>query len=377
MTRNNDEFFMKEALKLARRAEGMTSPNPCVGAVVVKEGKVVGRGYHEAAGKPHAEINALKDAGDEAQGATLYVTLEPCNHFGKTPPCTHAIVNAGVRRVVIGMRDPNPVAGGGKEYLEARGIIVSSGILERECRKLNQPFIKWITTGKPYVIVKAAMTLDGKIATRKGHSKWVTGSESRRLVHKLRSKVDAVLVGIETVLADEPRLTVRLKGKRRQPIRVVLDSRLRFPLKGETLKTPEGGPLWIYCGQEADRGKRLELEARGARVVQVSGLNSGVKLDEVLKDLGENNVLSLLVEGGSRIFRSFFSENLVDEVWLFYATKFLGDDEAIPGILGWRECLSMDEALKLYDVSVKKIVSKTEIESTDVLIKGRLRKDLY
>ncbi|SFM52211.1 bifunctional diaminohydroxyphosphoribosylaminopyrimidine deaminase/5-amino-6-(5-phosphoribosylamino)uracil reductase RibD [Thermodesulforhabdus norvegica] len=377
MVQDADELFMKEAIRLARKAQGKTGPNPCVGAVLVKNGKIVGRGYHKAAGTPHAEINAIKDAGGEAKGATLYVTLEPCNHFGKTPPCTHAIVNAGIGRVVIGMRDPNPVAGGGKEYLESRGIAVTSGICERDCRKLNQPFIKWVTTGKPYVIVKIALTLDGKIATRTGHSRWVTNSTSRFTVHRLRSEVDAVLVGIGTVLADGPRLTARLGRKSRQPVRVILDSHLRFPIESPTLSVEKGGPLWIYCGRSVDRNRKLELETRGVRVVQVQDQAAGVKLGEVLQDLGKHSLQSLLVEGGSGVFRSFFSENLVDEVWLFYATKLIGDDEAVPGIPGWRECFFMDDAVRLYDINVKIMSPKEENETTDVLIKGRLRKELY
>jgi diaminohydroxyphosphoribosylaminopyrimidine deaminase/5-amino-6-(5-phosphoribosylamino)uracil reductase len=222
---------------------GPDLPNPVVGAVVVKNNRVVGKGYHQRAGGPHAEVYALKEAGDQAKGATLYVTLEPCNHFGRTPPCTLAIQESGIARVVYGMNDPNPqVKGGGGEWLRAQGLEVVKGVLEEECRRLNEVYIKWIATGLPFVILKAAISLDGRIATRTGDSQWISGETSRLLVHRLRNQVDAVLVGIGTVLKDDPRLTVRLPGERKtkDPLRVVIDPRLRLPRRPVSSATPAG-----------------------------------------------------------------------------------------------------------------------------------------
>ena len=267
-----DEQFMKKALRLAARGAGMTSPNPLVGAVVVKDGVVVGKGYHQALGGPHAEVNAIADAGAAAKGATLYVTLEPCNHYGLTPPCTKAVVDAGIARVVFGMGDPNPdVAGGGAERLRRAGIEVKGGILERECRELNQSFIKYVTTGLPYVMLKAAATLDGFIATSAGESKWITSELSRQFAHRLRSHADGILVGIGTVIADDPLLTVRLHGKknRRQPVRIVLDSELKIPLDSQLVRTASAGPVWVVCRRDASVSRQRTLGSAGIHVIRV------------------------------------------------------------------------------------------------------------
>ncbi len=234
----NDQDYMKLALDLAEKGRGWTSPNPMVGAVVVKDGRIVGRGYHQQPGGPHAEVNAIDDAGDRARGATLYVTLEPCNHFGRTPPCTRKILDAGIRRVVVAMTDPNPgVQGGGNPYLQDQGIQVTTGICEKEARTLNENFITWVTTGKPFVIVKCAATLDGRIATRTGDSRWVTGPASRQFVHRIRHGVDAILVGVETVKKDDPSLTTRLDGETgSDPTRIVLDTHLSIPLTAKMLQ---------------------------------------------------------------------------------------------------------------------------------------------
>lgn len=378
---SDDEHFMREAINLAKKTEGRTSPNPCVGAVVVQEGQIVGRGYHRAAGEPHAEVNALMSAGGLARKGTLYVTLEPCHHFGKTPPCTRAIIDAGVRRVVIGMRDPNPKAGGGADFLRSQGIDVTEGIYEEECRRINQPFVKWITTEIPYVILKAAMTLDGKIATRTGHSRWITNWQSRRMAHQLRAKVDGVCVGVGTVIADNPKLTVRLVGRRsqKQPIRIILDRQLRIPEASYLVKSVEEAPVWIYCGVSTDMTKKSMLKSIGIRIVEIPETSFGISPEMVLRDLGANSVLSILLEGGSRVFRTFLSKGLVDELWLFYASKILGDYEALSGIAGWRVCPSMEEALKLYDVAAKLINPDVQDEENvqDILIRGRLRENLY
>jgi len=377
-----DELFMKKALTLAKRGLGRTSPNPAVGAVIVRDGKVVGEGYHRAAGEPHAEVNAIRDAGELTRGATLYVTLEPCNHHGKTPPCTHAILKAGIKRVVVGMRDPNPhVKGGGCDFLVSSGVDVTCGVLEQECRLINQPFIKHVTTGLPYVIVKAAITLDGCIATRTGHSKWITNEKSRRFVHKLRFLTDGVCVGIGTVLADNPRLTVRnyRPGRKKKNVRIILDSRLRTPEGSELVKSASGHPLWIFHGPDADRDKRRVLEQLGVKFFEVEEANAGgLALNSVLRLMAENGILSVLVEGGSRVIGSFFAYGLVDEIYFFYAPKILADSRGRALIGGGRVCNVMTDAVKIYDLRVRTFLPEEELNgSPDVLLCGRVRKEIY
>jgi diaminohydroxyphosphoribosylaminopyrimidine deaminase/5-amino-6-(5-phosphoribosylamino)uracil reductase len=371
---SSDEIFMREALRLAKKGRGSVSPNPMVGAVIVKDGAVVGRGFHEAVGKAHAEVNALRDAGDASRGATLYVSLEPCNHYGRTPPCTEAILRAGVKKVVIGMMDPNPhVRGGGAERLRREGVEVIEGVLEDECRYLNRAFIKHVTTGLPYVIAKAAMTLDGKIAARTGHSKWITGEASRRFVHKLRAEVDAICVGIGTVLADDPLLTVRLKARRsgRDPIRVIIDSKLKTPGSSQLVKTARDVPCWIFHKVGLITEKAKNLEAYGVKLFPVSERNSGqLDIKEILERLGKEQVTSLLVEGGSALMGSFFAgvegKPLVDEVCFFFAPKILADPQAIPLVgSGGRICAEVSEALSLKRIVVRRF-------GDDVMIRGML-----
>ncbi len=267
MMSDQDHVYMKTALRLAAKGRGRTSPNPMVGAVVVAGGEIVGRGYHEQVGGPHAEVNALREAGEKAVGATLYVTLEPCNHYGRTPPCTMAVAESGVSRVVVGMADPNPhVAGGGTEALRERGIAVEVGVLERECRLLNQAFIKHSSTGLPLVTVKVAATLDGRIATRTGDSRWISNERSRRFVHQLRCAADGILVGIDTALADDPQLTARLRKRPpcRQPVRIVLDSRLRLTATSHLVRTAREVPVWAVCTEDAPRQKELRAGGKGS-----------------------------------------------------------------------------------------------------------------
>lgn len=317
---------MKLALKLAQKGRGRTSPNPLVGAVVVKEGKVVGQGYHQEAGTPHAEVHALAAAGKRARGATMYVTLEPCNHTGKTPPCTQAILARGIARVVVGMVDPNPlVAGSGCRFLESQGVEVAGELLATECRAINRPFIKHISTGRPWVIMKAGCSLDGRIAVADGRCAWITGEESRREVHRLRDRVDAILVGADTAINDDPSLTTRLPGRKgRDPLRVVLDSALRLPPRARMLSQESAAETWIFCSIPADQKKRQALERAGARVIPVSPQEGRVKLAEVLATLGKAGLTTLLVEGGSSVHTSFLKEDLVDQVSLFMAPLFLG-----------------------------------------------------
>ncbi|MGC8718465.1 MAG: bifunctional diaminohydroxyphosphoribosylaminopyrimidine deaminase/5-amino-6-(5-phosphoribosylamino)uracil reductase RibD [Thermodesulforhabdaceae bacterium] len=369
-----DEVFMREALRLAKKGMGRVSPNPMVGAVVVNNGVIVGRGFHEAVGEAHAEVNALKNAGDAAIGATLYVNLEPCNHYGRTPPCTEAILKAGIKKVVIGMKDPNPhVTGGGAQRLRREGVEVVEGVLENECRYLNRAFIKHVTTGLPYIIAKAAMTLDGKIACRTGHSRWITGEASRRFAHQLRSEVDAICVGIGTVLADDPLLTVRLKTHRsgRHPIRVVIDSKLRIPEDCQLVRTASDVPCWVFHESDVSSKKVKKLEASGVKLFPVSTLDNGrLNLREVLERLGKEQVTSVLVEGGSSLMGSFFASSdgkpLVDEVCFFYAPKILADPKAMPLISsGGIICSEISEALRLKRLVVRRF-------EDDVLIRGIL-----
>jgi diaminohydroxyphosphoribosylaminopyrimidine deaminase/5-amino-6-(5-phosphoribosylamino)uracil reductase len=319
---------MRLALQEARKGVGRTSPNPCVGAVVVQDGTVVGKGYHKRAGLPHAEPNALRAAGKSAQGATMYVTLEPCNHAGRTPPCTRAILAAGIKRVVIGLADPNPqVTGRGAEYLASQAVSVTTGILEEQCREINLPFIKHCTTGLPWVIMKAGMSLDGRIAAGTGQRTAITGDQARRQVHRLRDRIDAILIGVETALIDNPSLTTRLHGRRpgRDPERIILDTNLRLSPVAAMLHQESAAGTRIFCGPHAAAANRRALEQTGARVTRV-GINAdqGLDLRAVLTALGNSQINSVLVEGGSRVHGSFLRQGLVDEVCLFVAPIFLG-----------------------------------------------------
>jgi diaminohydroxyphosphoribosylaminopyrimidine deaminase/5-amino-6-(5-phosphoribosylamino)uracil reductase len=315
--------MMRRALQLARKGVGSTAPNPAVGSVIVKDGVIVGEGWHKKAGTPHAEIHALNQAGASARGADLYVTLEPCSHFGKTPPCADAVIAAGVKRVFIGMIDPNPqVSGRGVEKLRAAGIEVATDILAAECRELNRPFIKHITTGLPYITMKSAMTLDGKTAGLGGDSKWITSAVSRRLVHRLRTSVDAVMTGSGTLLADDPQLTVRMtKGK--NPLRIVVDSSLRIPLKSRLLKEAHKNPV-IIAALSGDAAKIDALTAQGAEVLLCSGKGGAVDLPDLLCRLGARGIQSILLEAGERLCGEMLRNGLIDRFLLFYAPKLLG-----------------------------------------------------
>ncbi len=324
-----DSHFMKLALREAVKGVGRTSPNPLVGAVIVKDNKIIGKGWHKKAGTPHAEIHALRDAGQQAMGATIYVTLEPCNHTGRTPPCTQAILESGISRVVVGMVDPNPhVVGSGREFLAAQGIEVVSGVLAEECRAINHPFIKHITTGLPWVIMKAGCSMDGRIAVSSGQSAWITNEKSRHQVHLLRDRVDAILVGIGTALNDDPSLTARLPNRQgNDPLRVILDTRLRLPPGAKMLEQQSSARTWIFCGPDPEEFKVKALEAAGARILP-TGLTAEGRLNiaEVLDVLGREQINSLLVEGGSLVHTAFLRASQVDQVNLFLAPVFLGAD---------------------------------------------------
>lgn len=325
MNAATDESRMRQALQLAARARGRTSPNPMVGAVLYLGDELVGRGYHEKAGSPHAEALALNQAASKARGGTLYVTLEPCTHYGRTPPCTDAVIKSGVSRVVIGVKDPNPdVSGGGGERLKEAGLEVSLGILEEECRDLNEAFIKRVTKGRPFVIMKSAVTLDGKTATSLGDSKWISNEQSRRFGHRIRSWVDAIVVGAGTVLHDDPELTCRLIKGGKDPIRVIVDSRLQIPPNARVFRTNSKAPAWVATLETAPAEKVLQLQNAGARVLFVQGDQGSVNIEKLLFALAKEDIVSLLVEGGMAMNTSFLKAGMVDKIYLFYAPKIMG-----------------------------------------------------
>jgi diaminohydroxyphosphoribosylaminopyrimidine deaminase/5-amino-6-(5-phosphoribosylamino)uracil reductase len=362
----SDEKFMRLALRLARKGEGKTSPNPMVGAVVVKGKDIVGTGYHHRAGAPHAEVLALRQAGDKAKGATLYLNLEPCDHFGRTPPCTQAILKAGIQRVVAGMKDPNPlVSGRGIRRLKEAGVRVEVGICEKICRELNAAFGKSVTTRTPWVILKAAVSLDGKAATRSGDSRWISSKASRRQVHRLRAAVDAVMVGIGTVQKDDPLLNVRLPGQRtaRQPWRIVIDSRLRIPLSSRIVGTAEDFPTLVATTSAAPPGKRERLKKAGVKILVIRGDRQGrVKLRSLMKELGVLGIQSVLLEGGPTLNAAAVKERIVDRILLFVAPKIIGGREA-PGMMGGEGVGRMKEALRTEILKVRRIGPDLMVEA--------------
>jgi diaminohydroxyphosphoribosylaminopyrimidine deaminase / 5-amino-6-(5-phosphoribosylamino)uracil reductase len=364
-----DHRFMKMALRLAAKGSGLVSPNPMVGAVVVQEGQVVGRGWHRRYGEPHAEVMSLEDAGNLARGATLYVTLEPCNHHGLTPPCTEAILAAGVDRVVAAAPDPNRrVSGGGAAFLRARGVQVEMGLLGEKARRLNEAWFHWVETERPWVIAKAACSLDGKIATRSGDSQWLTGEEARRLGHRLRHACDAILVGVGTVLADDPALTARVPRRRtKDPIRVILDSRLRLPTTARVLHLDSPAPTWIITTSAAPRDKIRTLEDLGATVLVVSEDQGRVDLESLMGELGCREVQSLLVEGGAEVLGSFFDQGLVDKFYFFYAPKFLGGQQAL-SVIGGAGVDRLAKAPQARDITLGRL-------GPDFLVTGYLEKE--
>jgi len=361
-----DEKYMRMALRLAERARGRTSPNPMVGAVVVKEGKVVARGLHEKAGEPHAEAIALRKAGKAAKGATLYVTLEPCSHTGKrTPPCSPLVISSGVKRVVVAMIDPNPkVSGGGVKALRFAGIRVETGLLETEARKLNEAFIKHISTGMPFITLKIAQTLDGKIATASGESKWITGEKAREEGHRLRDINDAILVGINTVLKDNPSLTTRIP-KGRDPIRVIVDSKLRIPLTAKILKLKSSANTIVATLTGAPKSKIKKLQDAGAEVITVKSARGRVDLPGLMKKLGERDIMSVLIEGGAEVNASALKSGIVDKVVMFIAPTLMTGRDALCSI-GGESPVKLRQALRLHDVSVR-------FAGQDIMIEGYFR----
>lgn len=346
---------MRRALDLARRAAGRTSPNPMVGAVVVKDGEVVGEGCHLCAGTPHAEVHALEDAGDAARGATVYVTLEPCCHHGRTGPCADALIRAGVKKVVAAMTDPNPkVAGGGLARLRAAGVEVVEGVLADEAAKLNEAFIKWVSTKMPFGLMKTAMTLDGKIATRTGHSKWITGEAARAMVHRLRDHYDAILVGVGTVLADDPELTARLPaGDGKNPLRVVVDSAARTPLAAKVVADGKA-PTLFAVAEDAPAGRLTALRSAGCEVLPLPRGLTGVDLRALWRTLGERGVTSVLIEGGATINAAALAAGIVDKIHAFVAPKIIGGTAA-PGPVGGEGLADLAGAVLLEDATCEKV----------------------
>ncbi|MEW6772153.1 MAG: bifunctional diaminohydroxyphosphoribosylaminopyrimidine deaminase/5-amino-6-(5-phosphoribosylamino)uracil reductase RibD [Bacillota bacterium] len=361
----DDESFIRRTLELAARARGLTSPNPLVGAVVVRDGRVVAEGYHRRAGLPHAEIEALQAAGEAARGATLYVNLEPCCHTGRTGPCTEAIIAAGVKRVVAAMVDPNPlVAGKGIARLREAGIDVAVGVVEDEARRLNEAFIKYVTARRPFVVLKTAMSLDGKIATVTGESRWITGEAAREYVHQLRNTCDAVLVGIGTVLKDDPSLTTRLPEGGRDPVRVILDSSARMPLEARVLNQDSEAPTLVATTEVAPAERLAALRQAGAEVL-VCGRGPQVNLDLLLAELAAREIVSVLVEGGSTVNASFLLQGLVDKVVWFIAPRIIGGREAL-GPVGGSGIRHLARAIRLTETVVKQLGADLCVEGYPV-----------
>ena len=362
-----DEKYMRLAMQLAGNAIGRTSPNPLVGAVIVKDNRVVGCGWHRKAGTPHAEVHALNQAGELAQGADVYVTLEPCAHYGKTPPCAKALVEAKVKNVYGGLLDVNPkVAGKGFKILEDAGIHVEYGFLQDELRKQNEVFFKWIEHKKPFVVLKAAMTLDGKIATATGQSKWITNETSRAYGYKLRDIYDGIMVGINTVIEDNPMLTARVDGGK-NPIRIVVDSSLKIDINANVVQDKSAKTI-IATTDKADKDKILKLQAQDVDVIVVDkDENDKVDIEKLLDILGQQNICSILVEGGATLSGSFVAKKLVDKVYFFIAPKIVGGKEAKTPVAG-TGILNLQEALVLKDIQIEKL-------EEDILIIGRVDKD--
>jgi diaminohydroxyphosphoribosylaminopyrimidine deaminase/5-amino-6-(5-phosphoribosylamino)uracil reductase len=362
-----DEKYMRMALRLAEKARGRTSPNPMVGAVVVKSGKVIGRGYHRKAGEPHAEAIALKKAGKAARGATLYVTLEPCSHTDKrTPPCTPLVLQSGVKRVVVAMIDPNPrVSGEGVKALRKSGIEVVAGVLEADAKKLNEAFIKYITTRMPFVTLKTAQTLDGKIATAVGESKWITGEKAREEGHRLRDINDAILVGINTVLKDDPSLTTRIPGGR-DPIRIVVDSKLRTPLNAKVLTQRSTAKTLIATLDTMSKDSLVKLLDAGAEILLARGSKGRLDLKYLMKMLGSFGITSVLIEGGAEVNASALKSGIVDKIVTFIAPMLMTGTDSLCSI-GGNSPTKLAQSIRLSDMQARFV-------GQDLMIEGYCKK---
>ncbi len=358
--------YMRRALQLAAGSLGRTSPNPAVGAVVVRDGHIVGEGYHQAAGQPHAEVNALNQANQLAQGADLYVTLEPCSTAGRTPPCTEAISRAGIKRVIYACQDcDSSNAGRADQVLSEKGIQTIGGLLEDQARRLNEAYFKHKTTGLPFVTVKLACSLDGKIATRTGDSRWVTEAEAREYVHQLRDRSDAVMVGIGTVLADDPALTTRLDSpEARDALRIIVDTHSRTPAAAQVVSSPSEAGCIIATTAEAPQSRIERLRRSGAEVWELPEKNGKVDLAALMQALGQRDIMSVLVEGGSTLVGGLLAEGLVDKLLMFYAPKIVGDRQALSAVNGLQST-EMSETIKFEITDIQQI-------GADVLITAYL-----
>jgi diaminohydroxyphosphoribosylaminopyrimidine deaminase/5-amino-6-(5-phosphoribosylamino)uracil reductase len=363
-----DQIWMRRALDLAARARGRTSPNPMVGAVLVKDGQLIGEGFHAYAGSDHAEVAALRDAGPAARGATLYVSLEPCCHYGRTPPCVEQILQAGIRRVVAACEDPNPaVSGKGIAALRAAGLSVDVGVLAEEAERLNEAFFTHVRTGRPFVTLKVAASLDGKIATRTGESRWITGESARRRVHQLRNEMDAVLVGIGTVLRDDPLLTTRLGiADQRDPIRMIVDNLARLPLRAKVVNRASTAPTILAVSQMAPRTKLEALEREGVQVIVVESSPRRVSLERLMEALGKRGILSVMIEGGAEINASALREGIVDKVLVFLAPTLIGG-KSTPTAVGGDGIESLSQAVRLRDVRIERF-------DGDILVEGYIQR---
>jgi diaminohydroxyphosphoribosylaminopyrimidine deaminase / 5-amino-6-(5-phosphoribosylamino)uracil reductase len=356
-----DEKYMALALELAQKGLGKVEPNPMVGAVLVKNGEIIGTGYHQVFGGAHAEMHAIKEGGDNCKGATLYVSMEPCAHYGKTAPCADALIKAGVVRVVTAIIDPNPVTSGkGIQKLKDAGVEVRVGVMEREARGFNAPFLKMMQKGLPYVIVKWAMSLDGKIATHTGDSKWITCEESRKYVHKIRGQMDGILVGVNTVLRDDPLLTCRIEGGR-NPRRIIVDSNASLPLNCRLISTIHDSEVIVAVNQNAPQQRIDKLKQSGCRVLQIKSPGRLVDLKALLTLLGEMRLTNILVEGGSRVITSLIDEHLADKSIVFIAPIIIGGEDADSPVLG-KGIDTISEAVGIRDITVKRFLNDIVIE---------------
>lgn len=366
--KETDEMYMDHALKLALKGQGMTTPNPMVGAVIIKNGRIIGEGYHAKAGERHAEVVAIENAIEIVTGATLYVTLEPCSHYGKTPPCTELIIEKDIERVVIAVLDPNPmVAGRGVKRLRECGISVTVGVLEKQAQRLNEVFMKYIVTKRPFVVYKSAMSLDGKIATSTGESQWITCEESRKDSHSLRHIYTGIMVGIGTVLADDPLLNCRMDGGK-QPVRIVVDSSLRIPEESRLVQTADTYPLIVATTSKGNEAKKRRLRAYGANVWNMPSDEQGrVDLPGLMKCLGENEVDSLIIEGGGTLAEQALNVGIVDKMIVYIAPQIIGGKDAKTPVEGKGiQCLS--DAWKLQEWS-------SQMMGTDLKVSGYIRKE--
>jgi len=359
-----DASYMKRALELAARGSGRTSPNPLVGAVIVKNGRIIGEGWHERAGEPHAEINAIMNSRESVEGAAIYVNLEPCSHFGKTPPCAEELVRRKFKRVVTAMEDPNPlVAGRGIKLLRENGIQVDVGILSIEALKLNDIFIKHITAKEPFVLLKTAMTLDGKAASRTGDSKWISGELSRAYVHSLRNRYSSILVGVNTVIRDNPELTSRIEGvQTRNPVRIIMDSGGRIPIDANVLNIDESRRTIIAATEDMTEEKRRQLESKGAEIITTDKRNGRVDIRQLLKELARRGIDSLMIEGGGTVAAAFLEEGLIDKVAFFIAPVVIGGKTAPTPVMG--------EGVSLIEKGYKLKHRSIRVFGQDVLIEG-------